>query len=344
MQNASSSRTTCCASDPSESRSENGCIDRPSSLLIIGGGSAAFAATTRAVELGTERVTLVNDGLPIGGTCVNVGCVPSKTLIRAAESLHRANHIPFRGVAGLARVTDFKALMRQKQELVEQLRQAKYLDVVGDLPQGRSGADGVVVTAGQKERGRFSLETSHLLAATGRKPNTNGLNLETAGVRLTDSGAIQVDETLRTTAAGVYAAGDVIGVEPFVYTAAYEGAWAASNAFAGEERLREYSALGWAVFTDPQVAGVGLDEAQARAEGFDAEAATVPLSQVPRCLVARDTPGFIKLIRDRSTDRLLGARILAPEGAELLMEAAAAIRHSVTVRELTGSTWPTVQV
>jgi len=143
-----------------------------------------------------------------------------------------------------------------------------------------------------------------------------------------------VDETLQTTSPGVYAAGDVIGGEMFVYTAAYEGSLAAANAFTGANNARDYTALGWVIFTDPQVAGVGLDEVQARAAGLDAEAATLPLSHVPRCLAARDTRGFIKLIRDRSTDRLLGARILAPEGSELLMEVAVAIKHRVTVTEL----------
>jgi mercuric reductase len=92
--------------------------------------------------------------------------------------------------------------------------------------------------------------------------------------------------------------------------------------------------LPWVVFTDPQVAGVGLDEAQAREQGFDVDVATLPLTHVPRSLAARDTRGFIRLIRDRSTDRLLGARILAPEGSELLMELAVAIKFKITVSEL----------
>lgn len=443
---------SCCSANSAES---------PSSLLIVGGGSAAFAAATRAVETGAGRVTIVNAGLPIGGTCVNVGCVPSKTLIRVAESIHKANTIPFRGPAGSARVTDFQSLMRQKQELVEELRQAKYLDVVGDLPEVRivdgqarftgartvevnggsitadlvliatgsspfvppipglaesgfltsqtafeleeqpesllllggsyialecaqlfarlgtpvtilqrsdrilpnerpdltealtgylreegieviTGVDigkversgGVTVTARREDGERFSRRASHLLVATGRIPNTAGLDLEKAGVKLGETGAIQVEETLRTTAPGVYAAGDVIGGDQFVYTAAYEGALAAANAFTDDVQERDYTALGRVIFTDPQVAAVGLDEAQAGAAGFDADTATLPLSHVPRCLVARDTRGFIKLIRERSTDRLIGARILAPEGGELLMEVALAIRHHITVTEL----------
>jgi mercuric reductase len=94
------------------------------------------------------------------------------------------------------------------------------------------------------------------------------------------------------------------------------------------------------VFTDPQVAGVGYDEKQARQQGMAAESTRLPLSEVPRAVVARETRGFIKLVRDRETDRLLGARILAPEGSELLMELGVAIRAEMTVEELTDTLHP----
>ena len=94
------------------------------------------------------------------------------------------------------------------------------------------------------------------------------------------------------------------------------------------------------IFTDPQVAGVGLDEQQAAQEGIKVDIAKLPLSHVPRSLAARDTRGFIKLIRDQSTDKLVGARILAPEGSELLMEISMAIKFGITVKELTSSFHP----
>lgn len=126
----------------------------------------------------------------------------------------------------------------------------------------------------------------------------------------------------------------------FVYTAAYEGALAAANALNGEKRQRDYTALPWVIFTDPQVAGVGMNEKQAEAQGIDADVATLPLSHVPRSLAARDTRGFIKLIRNRETDRLVGARILAPEGSELLMEIVLAIKFGIPVRDLTACFHP----
>jgi mercuric reductase len=430
-------------------------------LIILGGGGAAFAAALKASSLGA-KVTIINDRLPMGGTCVNVGCVPSKTLLRGAEALHRAMRAPaFAGISTTGRLTDFAALMRQKRELVEELRATKYADVirddsniifrhgrgrflnectvgvdgeqlVGDVILVATGArpavpaipglekvryltnesafeltelpasllvvggryialeiaqffarlgtrvtvlqrsarilpdeapaltnaltgylteDGIEIVTGvealhaSRDGGETVLETTvagerrvfraqRLLLATGRHPNTESLGLANVGVALDAKGFVRVDDTLATSTANVFAAGDVIGKSMFVYTAAYEGVLAVENAFSGMKRMRDYTALPWVVFTDPQVAGVGLDLRQAKARAFDAEAVTLPLSQVPRAIAARDMRGFIELIRDRQTDHLLGARILAPEGAELLMEIALTIRHRLTVREV----------
>ncbi len=109
----------------------SGASDAEYDLLIVGGGSAAFAAALRARELGF-RSLIVNDGLPPGGTCVNVGCIPSKALIRAAEAHHRAAHHRFAGIRSSSQVEDFGALIGQLQALTEELRQRKYLDVLDD--------------------------------------------------------------------------------------------------------------------------------------------------------------------------------------------------------------------
>src|SRR5579883_1844390 len=97
-------------------------------LVIIGGGSAAFSASLKAADL-SARAVIINDGLPMGGTCVNVGCVPSMKLIRATETLHRAAHPPpFAGIATSGRLVSFKEVVEQKRALVRELRQAKYAD------------------------------------------------------------------------------------------------------------------------------------------------------------------------------------------------------------------------
>ena len=96
----------------------------------------------------------------------------------------------------------------------------------------------------------------------------------------------------------------------------------------------DFSVLPWVIFTDPQAAGVGMDEQQAEEAGVNYQATKLTLDNVPRSIAARDTRGYIKLIRNKDNDRLIGARILAPEGSELLMELALAIRHGVTIQSL----------
>lgn len=120
----------------------------------------------------------------------------------------------------------------------------------------------------------------------------------------------------------------------YVYTAAYEGALAAENAISGSAKVPDYSILPWVIFTDPQVAGVGWDEVQAQKRGIETDLVILPLTQVPRSLAARDARGFIKLIRERRTDKLMGARILAPEGSELLMEISLALKYGMPTKEL----------
>ena len=215
------------------------------------------------------------------------------------------------------------------------------LEIVTGVKLHRATQEGgqVVVETGVNGAAQ-TFRAQRILVATGRAYNTENLGLEYAGVKLNSNGSIKVNETLETSAAGIYAAGDVLGENMFVYSAGYEGALAVENAFYGAKRKRDYTALPWVIFTDPQVAGIGLDEKQAEGQGIDVDAATLPLSHVPRSLAARDTRGFIKLIRNRQTDRLLGARILAPEGSELLMEVALAIKFNITVRELTSCFHP----
>jgi mercuric reductase len=196
-----------------------------------------------------------------------------------------------------------------------------------------SGPDGVsvqVLVDGESTE----IQGTHLFMATGRLGNTDDLGLEALGIGTDGSGYLKTGPDLRSTVSTVFGAGDVLGDNQFVYTAAYEGKLAAQNAFRGGIARADYSVLPWVVFTDPQVAGVGMDERQAEEAGLTVDVSTIGLEHVPRAIAARDTRGFITLIRNRATDVLVGARILAPEGSELLMEIALAIRHRVTVDSL----------
>jgi len=206
--------------------------------------------------------------------------------------------------------------------------------VTGVLVKEVRRANGLLVVEADVagERKRFS--ASEILIATGRAPNVGEIGLDSLGIELGSRGFLKVDDALETTVKGVYGAGDVIGEPMYVYTAAYEGALAAENAILGLSRKRDYTALPWVIFTDPQVAGVGLDDRQAAEKGMDVDTATLPLSHVPRSVVDRDERGFVRLVRDRATDKLVGARVLASHGSELLMEISLAMRYGITVSQL----------
>ncbi|MBI0539578.1 mercury(II) reductase [Roseomonas sp. KE2513] len=193
------------------------------------------------------------------------------------------------------------------------------------------GADGNAVT----------LSAERVLVATGRTPNTAGMGLEEAGVVLDDRGAVQVDDQMSTTRPGVYAAGDVTGRDLYVYMAAHGGKVAAENALGRDGAPRyDATAMPEVVFSDPQVASVGLTEAAARRSGLEVETRVVPLDQVPRALAARDTRGLIKLVAERASGRILGVHILAPEAGDSIQTAVLAVKHGLTVADLSATIFP----
>jgi len=132
----------------------------------------------------------------------------------------------------------------------------------------------------------------------------------------------------------------VIGDPMFVYVAAYGGALAAENALTGNERRYDLSALPKVTFTDPAVSSVGLTEDEARAQAIEPLVSKLPLEHVPRALAARDTRGFIKLVADAGTKKIIGAHILAAEAGEMITEPALAIKLGLTIEDLTSTFHP----
>jgi mercuric reductase len=144
---------------------------------------------------------------------------------------------------------------------------------------------------------------------------------------------------MRTSVPHIYAAGDCTNQPQYVYVAAAAGTRAARN-MVGEDATLDLSAMPEVVFTDPQVATVGLTEAQAKAQLLDVDSRTLSLDNVPRALANFDTTGFVKLVADKKTGRLIGAQILAAEAGEMIQTAALAIRNGMTVQELGDQLFP----
>jgi mercuric reductase len=425
-------------------------------LIVIGTGGGGVAAVIKAAELG-YRAAIIEGGT-IGGTCVNIGCVPSKTLIRAAGAYHQATHHGFRGIQTRAEGVDWSALMQHKDELVAEMRQSKYVDVLtsygenitlirgwarlktdqavilddgrvfranktvvatgarpnilplsgieavevltsttamalkkqpesllviggravalelgqtfarlgtqvtilqrsprlipdhepeiaeevaealraeevtihtGVIPQGISEENGRKVVTVEINGEKREFRAEQVLMATGRTPNTQELGLAEVDVELDERGFIKVNDRMETTNANIYAVGDVTNRPESVYVAAAAGGIAAANALANEGKSLNLNILPEVIFTDPQIAKVGLTEAEAAAKGYNIKISTLPLEYVPRALTARDTRGLIKLVAEQGGDRLLGAHVLAAEGGEIIQTAALAVKFGL---------------
>jgi pyruvate/2-oxoglutarate dehydrogenase complex dihydrolipoamide dehydrogenase (E3) component len=221
-------------------------------------------------------------------------------------------------------------------------------------------ADGVDVRLGEKvtkaeptdDRGGVRLhaengdavEADRVLVAIGRRPVTDGLDVEAAGVDLTDRGFIETDERLRTTAKHIYAVGDVNGRLHFTHAADEMGRLAVGNLLTNRIRHRSFDAgvIPWATFTDPEVGRVGMTEAQAAEHG--GRVAYLPMTEMDRAIIEGRTEGFVKLIagpravlRNVGGGRLLGATIVAPRAGEMIHEPAIALRTNMFTGRLAAS-------
>jgi len=329
-------------------------------LAIIGAGAAAFAAAIQAIERGA-RVVMIEHGT-VGGTCVNIGCVPSKAMLRAGEIYNVAGRNPHRGVPTSTGRVELAELVTQKDELVERMRQEKYCDLIDDygwdLVKGHAEfadaetllvdgeplrARAYLIAAGARpaippiaglEQAGYATSTSGLEL----KEHTDKLGLERAGIELTERGAIAIDETLRTTNPRVFAAGDITPAPQFVYVAAAQGAMAAVNAIEDETQQLDYRALPRVTFTHPQVAAVGLTEAQAREQGLEVDVRTLPLESVPRAAVNLDTRGLVKLVAETEGGRIVGATAVAENAGDVILAAVYAVQFGLTVDDVS-RTW-----
>src|SRR6266540_841164 len=182
------------------------------------------------------------------------------------------------------------------------------------------------------------VHAERLLVATGRRPVTDGLNLEAVGVKLGDRGQVVVDEQLRTHNPRIWAAGDVTGAPQFVYVAAAHGTLVADNALDGAGRTLDDRHLPRVTFTSPQLAAVGLTDAQAARQGIACTCRVLPLAHVPRALVDHDTRGLVKIVAEQATGRVLGVSMVAHGAGDAILAAVYAVKLGMTTGEL-ANTW-----
>ncbi|MDV8128870.1 mercury(II) reductase [Rhodococcus qingshengii] len=182
------------------------------------------------------------------------------------------------------------------------------------------------------------LRAEHVLIATGRRPNTAGLGLESVGVTVDADGAVVIDDHQASSNPRIWAAGDVTGDPQFVYVAAAQGTLVADNALTGADRTLDYTTVPRVTFTSPAIASVGLTDAQAAQAGLACQCRVLDLAYVPRALVNRDTRGLVKIIAEQGTGRILGVHALTDNAGDLITAAGYAMTAGLTVHQL-AHTW-----
>ena len=188
--------------------------------------------------------------------------------------------------------------------------------------------DLVIVLDGRKIAG------SHILAAVGRRPNTDDLGCERGNVALDAKGFVKVDDQYRTSAKGVYAVGDVTGGPQFTHTSWDDHRILFDLLMGRSARSRSGRVIPSVVFTDPQVASVGLNEREAKARGVRHEVARMPFGSIARALETDETAGILKLVIDPDSERILGANVVGAEGGELIHAFAALMQAGATARAI----------
>lgn len=194
---------------------------------------------------------------------------------------------------------------------------------------GKSGVKLTVTTAKGESK---VIEAERVLSAIGRAPNVEDIGLETAGVKLTDRGFIQVDEQYRTSAEGVYAIGDVAGPPLLAHKGSHEGVVCVEGIHGNKQARVDYNNIPNCTYCHPEVASVGLTEEAAREQGYDIQVGVFPWIANGRALTAGETEGFVKVIRDKKYSEVLGAHIVGPHATELIAEFVVG-RHLETTTE-----------
>ncbi len=432
-------------------------------LAVIGAGPGGYVASIRAAQLGL-RVALIEKEASLGGTCLNVGCIPSKALLESSELYYQATHaFPAHGITTGRVSFDLAKMMARKDQVVDELtkgigmlmkknkikvlrgwgrlagegrvvvgkddgneeieaknillamggvpielpflpfdgkhsvtstealsfeRVPEHLVVVGAGAVGlelgsvwsRLGAqvtviemlpkivpfadrqvskaleksltkqglafrlrskvtgaeiesDAIKVTVQNEKDESELIACDKLLVAIGRRPLTEGVGLEEAGVRTDPSGRIEVDDRLQTSVPGVYAVGDLVQGPMLAHKAEEEGV-AVAEQIAGKPGHVNYQAIPSVVYTWPEVAQVGMTEEEAKAEGLPCKSGRYYFKANARAKCMGEEDGLVKVISHADTDRLLGIHILGPHASEMIAEAVTAFEFGGSAEDV----------
>jgi dihydrolipoamide dehydrogenase len=436
-------------------------MSSPRKVVVIGAGPAGYVCAIRLAQLGQEVTVVEKDAL--GGTCLNVGCIPSKALIAAGSLMEKIGTASAMGISVEGMKLDIEKLVSWKTDVVKRLtggvgglfksHKIKHVagtakiagknsvsvttakgqetlqcdDIViatGSVPTAIPGFDfdgknvwsstealapervpeHIVVIGGgyiglelgilyhklgskvtvveftdgalpgqdrdcvkviersmkkakinlitktgaksYKKKGKKlvvsvesrdgkadSIECDQILCTVGRRPYSEGLGLESVGLKLNERGFLENDKHMRTAVPNIYAVGDIAGQPMLAHKGSKEGLVAAA-VIAGQPEEYDVKCVPAVIFTSPEMASVGLQESEAKDAGHEIKIGTFPFAASGRAMSLRETDGFIKVIADAKTDELLGVHMVGPEVTELVAEAALAIEMGATAEDI----------
>lgn len=197
----------------------------------------------------------------------------------------------------------------------------------------KNNGENVTLTALNKKGEEVTMEADYCLVAVGRKPYTEGLGLENAGLKVNDRGQIDVNDHLQTNVSNIYAIGDVIKGAMLAHKAEEEGVFVA-ELLAGQKPHINYNLIPGVVYTWPEVATVGKTEEELKEAGVEVKIGSFPIKALGRARASMDTQGVVKIIADANTDEVLGVHMVAPRAADLIMEAVTAMEYRASAEDM----------
>lgn len=431
-------------------------------VVVIGSGPGGYVSALRCAQLGL-KTALIEKYNTLGGTCLNVGCIPSKALLDSSEHFHNAQHnFTDHGIEISGLKANLAQMISRKNEVVSQtcagvkflmdknkvtvyhglgsFVDANIIQISGEQNTQISGKNIIIATGskpnyfpgmepdkkriitstealnmteipkkmlvigggviglelgsvyarlgatveviefapsilptmdagvgkeftkilkkegfkfhlehkvlGVKNKGKHveltaenkkgevvTLEADYCLVAVGRKPYTEGLGLEKAGVQMNQRGQIEINDSLQTSQAHIYAIGDVVRGAMLAHKAEEEGVFVAEK-IAGQHPHINYNLIPGVVYTWPEIAAVGKTEEELKAAGISYKVGSFPIKALGRARASMDTSGFVKILADSQTDEILGVHMIAARAADLIMEAVTAMEYRASAEDI----------
>jgi dihydrolipoamide dehydrogenase len=220
------------------------------------------------------------------------------------------------------------------KELNKVFKKAKFsMQVSHKVKSVERVGDEVVVKADNKKGEEVEFKGDYCLVSVGRRPYTDGLNAEAAGVKLTDRGQVEVDAHLQTSAANIYAIGDVVKGAMLAHKAEEEGVFVAET-IAGQKPHIDYNLIPGVVYTWPEVAAVGKTEEELKEAGIDYKVGSFPMRALGRSRASMDLDGYVKILADKTTDEILGVHMIGARAADMIAEAVVAMEYRASAEDV----------